>query len=193
MSGADYDVVGSLIDEVDGRMFLGKPLENSNRKGGRNNATTNESNNSSNNCNRNDEDTVERQESEDNLRLVSHKVAELKSRHRKGRWSMQRLSQFGLPLGQPNGSGNGANAGAVNTVNANNPPRAPRQPDSDLPYKPRKRGMLLGPLRLHSFVELSRGLFAAQDINATERKILAALEYQVNPPTGNPSGHNIGN
>ena len=44
--------------------------------------------------------------------------------------------------------------------------------------------MLSGPLRLHSFVELSRGLFAASDIADTERRILRALGYVVNPPTG---------
>ena len=43
--------------------------------------------------------------------------------------------------------------------------------------------MLSGPLRLVSFVELSRGLFTARDIIDTERKILVALNYVVNPPT----------
>ena len=43
--------------------------------------------------------------------------------------------------------------------------------------------MLSGPLRLVSFVELSRGLFTAKDITDTERKILVALNYVVNPPT----------
>lgn len=52
-----------------------------------------------------------------------------------------------------------------------------------IPFKPRKRGMLSGPLRLNSFVELSRGLFTFRDITDTESKILKALNYVVNPPT----------
>jgi hypothetical protein len=43
--------------------------------------------------------------------------------------------------------------------------------------------MLSGPLRLNSFVELSRGLFTSHDITDTETKILKALNYVVNPPT----------
>ncbi|KAL3775780.1 hypothetical protein ACHAW5_006267 [Stephanodiscus triporus] len=59
----------------------------------------------------------------------------------------------------------------------------PAAPHSNLPYKPRKRGMLSGPLRLHSFVELSRGLFTARDIVETETKVLVSMNYVVNPPT----------
>lgn len=38
-------------------------------------------------------------------------------------------------------------------------------------------------LRINAFVELSRGLFSIETIETTERSILAALEWRVNPPT----------
>lgn len=38
-------------------------------------------------------------------------------------------------------------------------------------------------LRINAFVELSRGLFSVETIEATERSILATLEWRVNPPT----------
>lgn len=167
VSGAEYDVVESLIHEVDGRAFLGKPLDDDSRDNGDADA-------------QDDDDDVCSHESDDDLRAVSHKLADLKRRHRKGRWNMsQRLSQFGLPLqGLPVGDRNGSRRNHPDRM-----PREPKRPHSDLPYKPRKRGMLSGPLRLHSFVELSRGLFTSKDITDTERRILVALNYVVNPPT----------
>jgi hypothetical protein len=38
-------------------------------------------------------------------------------------------------------------------------------------------------LRLHSFVELSRGQFSSTDICSMERTMLASLQWRVNPPT----------
>jgi hypothetical protein len=38
-------------------------------------------------------------------------------------------------------------------------------------------------LRLHSFVELSRGQFSSEDIHSMERTMLASLQWRVNPPT----------
>jgi len=163
VSGAEYDVVASLIHEVDGRLFLGKPISS--------NSTDNDD------TIKEEEEDILSQESDDDLRAVANKISDLKRRHRKGRWSMQRLSQFGLPLGHPN------SVSAISNNNPNQPPRVPKHAHSTLPFKPRKRGMLSGPLRLHSFVELSRGLFTASDIIETEKKILQALNYVVNPPT----------
>lgn len=162
VSDLPYDVVGSLIDEVDGRTFLGRPLSDDDDKAA-------------------EEEDASSQESDDDLRAVSHKLTDLKRRHRKGRWSMHRLSQLGLPLGHPGGGGGSS---VAPTSDPSRPPKQPKHAHSSLPYKPRKRGMLSGPLRLHSFVELSRGLFTSADITDTEKKILAALDYVVNPPTG---------
>jgi len=164
VSGAGYDVVASLVHEVDGRSFLGRPLDDDDDKideGG---------------------DDSSGQESDDELRAVSNKLSDLKRRHRKGRWS-SRLGQFGLPLSVHPSAGSQSSSSSNNS-SAPAPPRQPKRAHSALPYKPRKRGMLSGPLRLHSFVELSRGLFAARDITETERRILVALDYVVNPPTG---------
>ncbi|KAL7546944.1 hypothetical protein ACHAWF_010272 [Thalassiosira exigua] len=153
VSGAEYDVVASLVHEVDGRAFLGHPLTDKPSE---------------------DEDAAdESEESDEDLRDVSRKLADLKRRHRKGRWSMGR---FSLPLVHP------SDPSRDPAVRANSAP-VPKRAHSALPYKPRKRGLLSGPLRLHSFVELSRGLFAARDITDTERRILEALRYAVNPPT----------
>ncbi|KAL7540508.1 hypothetical protein ACHAXR_010172 [Thalassiosira sp. AJA248-18] len=172
VSGADYDVVASLVDEVDGRLFLGKPLSN-------NEIAVEEE----------EETDTSSQESDEDLRAVSHKITDLKRRQRKGRWNMGRLSQFGLPIGHPNGSGgvgssaNYANSDLSSSTRSSSAPKIPKMAHSALPYKPRKRGMLSGPLRLVSFVELSRGLFTSSDITETEKKILVALNYVVNPPT----------
>jgi Cyclin, N-terminal domain len=38
-------------------------------------------------------------------------------------------------------------------------------------------------LRLHSFVELSRGQFSCEDIRSMERTMLTSLQWRVNPPT----------
>lgn len=38
-------------------------------------------------------------------------------------------------------------------------------------------------LRLHSFVELSRGQFSSEDIRSMERTMLTSLRWRVNPPT----------
>ena len=161
ISGAEYDVVDSLVNEVDGRMFLGKPLSESEKIDDE----------------KEDEDASS-QESDEDLRAVSHKITDLKRRQRKGRWNMGRLSQFGLPLGH-----HGERDNYANDLSSRSAPKQPAKPHSNMPYKPRRRGMLGGPLRLHSFVELSRGLFTSNDIIDTETKILKALNYVVNPPT----------
>ena len=159
-TGDEYDVVASLVHEVDGRAFLGKPLD----KALDNNDDDEE-----------DASSKSSQESDDDLRHVNSKLSELKRRQRKGR---RFLSNFSLPIGhhhtidQPNSSRTVIKMAKV-----------PKAAHSNLPYKPRKRGMLSGPLRLHSFVELSRGLFTSRDITDTEKKILVALNYVVNPPT----------
>jgi lipoyl(octanoyl) transferase len=38
-------------------------------------------------------------------------------------------------------------------------------------------------LRLHSFVDLSRGQFSSEDIRSMERTMLTSLQWRVNPPT----------
>mmetsp|Transcript_18175 Transcript_18175/g.39288 ORF Transcript_18175/g.39288 Transcript_18175/m.39288 type:complete len:810 (-) Transcript_18175:158-2587(-) len=162
ITGAEYDVVASLVHEVDGRAFLGKPLA------------------------KDDNDTIEEDdedssslESNEELRTVHHKISDLKRRQRKGRWGSRLSAQFGLPLAHSaNRDCDRSHSEPISTR-----PKMPKAPHSALPYKPRKRGMLGGPLRLHSFVELSRGLFTAKDISDTETKILKALNYVVNPPT----------
>lgn len=99
------------------------------------------------------------EESDDEIRALSNKIKDLRRRHRLGR-----LHRLG-------GSSSGANEKSSAAVL------------HPIPFKPRKRGMLSGPLRLNSFVELSRGLFTSHDITDTETKILKALNYVVNPPT----------
>lgn len=49
--------------------------------------------------------------------------------------------------------------------------------ESDDPNGPRRK------LKIDAFVELSRGFFPVDVIEATERQILSALEWRVNPPT----------
>lgn len=104
-------------------------------------------------------------ESDDDLQALSNKILDLRRKQRLGRL------HFGF------GFGSGAAAAPVPALNP------PAKPHSNIPYKNRRRGMLSGPLRLHSFVELSRGLFTAQDITDTERKILKTLNYVVSVPT----------
>ncbi|KAL7467965.1 hypothetical protein ACHAXS_008198 [Conticribra weissflogii] len=106
------------------------------------------------------DDSEEDDESDEDIRALSSKIADLKRRHRQGRL----LNRGGSALSQKESI-------------------EQQQPLHPIPFKPRKRGMLSGPLRLSSFVELSRGLFTAQDITDTETKILKALNYVVNPPT----------
>lgn len=171
VSGDEYDVVASLVHEVDGRAFLGKSMVT---KEGKMDVVEDE------------EDAPSRGTDED-IRAVSQKINDLKRRHRMGRWS-SRLSHFGLPLGAYPSVINNENeanslAMAQSTSSARKVPKVPAAPHSLLPYKPRKRGMLSGPLRLHSFVELSRGLFTSKDITDTEMKILLSMNYVVNPPT----------
>jgi hypothetical protein len=93
-------------------------------------------------------------ESDDEIRALSDKIKDLRRRHRLGRLNL---------LG-----------GLEEKIEKVLHP---------IPFKPRKRGMLSGPLRLNSFVELSRGLFTFRDITDTETKILKTLNYVVNPPT----------
>ncbi|KAL9182394.1 hypothetical protein ACHAXT_013046 [Thalassiosira profunda] len=158
VSGAEYCAVASLVHEVDGRAFLGAPKEE-------------------------EEETEEpsSDESEDDLKAVHHELADLKRRQRRGRWTVKGLGPFPtLPFaGAPHREFRHSASLPVPRASRAQPPA----PHSALPYKPRKRGMLSGPLRLHSFVELSRGLFTARDITTTEKKILKALNYAVNPPT----------
>ncbi|KAL3799968.1 hypothetical protein HJC23_007441 [Cyclotella cryptica] len=111
-----------------------------------------------------DEDSNE--ESDDEIRALSNKIRDLRRRHRLGR-----LHRLG---------GGHARDGVVSEKSVVTPAAAVLHP---IPFKPRKRGMLSGPLRLNSFVELSRGLFTSQDITDTESKMLKALNYVVNPPT----------
>ncbi len=140
-SGEHFDIVESLLAEVDGfGLFKGAPKK-----------TT---------C-RGDDDG---EESDDDLQALSDKIQDLRRKQRLGR-----LHRFGF--------GNGGAAAAMST------PDPPAKPHSNIPYKNRRRGMLSGPLRLHSFVELSRGLFTAEDITDTERRILKALNYVVSVPT----------
>mmetsp|Transcript_5404 Transcript_5404/g.11074 ORF Transcript_5404/g.11074 Transcript_5404/m.11074 type:complete len:772 (+) Transcript_5404:434-2749(+) len=106
------------------------------------------------------DDSEDDDESDEDIRALSSKIADLKRRHRHGRL---------LNLG--------------GSLSSQKPSKENQQPLHPIPFKPRKRGMLSGPLRLSSFVELSRGLFTAQDITDTETKILKALNYVVNPPT----------
>ena len=98
-----------------------------------------------------------------NLRELSDKILDLRRKQRLGRL------QLGFEFG------NGGDTAAK--------PNFPANPHSNIPYKNRRRGMLSGPLRLHSFVELSRGLFTTEDITGTERKILKALNYVISVPT----------
>eukprot|EP00956_Cyclotella_meneghiniana_P012473 scaffold17727_cov81-Cyclotella_meneghiniana.AAC.2 len=95
-------------------------------------------------------------ESDDEMRALSIKIKDLRRRHRLGRLNRLGLAEDG---------------------------RSSEKILHPIPFKPRKRGMLSGPLRLNSFVELSRGLFTSRDITDTEVKILKALNYVVNPPT----------
>jgi len=145
-SGEAYDVIGSLEDEVEGRAFLGRPLDEF------------------------DGDDGETDDEDDDLRELSSKINELKRKQKRGRLSLGRLFSHGSACG-------------AHHPHVGSSRLQPARAHSDLPYKPRKRGMLSGPLRLVSFVELSRGLFTAKDITDTERKILVALNYVVNPPT----------
>lgn len=134
--GELYDVVGSLLAEVDGYGIKGYPKDSADEE---------------------EEADDESHESDDEIRVLSNKIKDLRRRHRLGR--LQRL-----------GGGSISNTTITSTLHP-------------IPFKPRKRGMLSGPLRLNSFVELSRGLFTARDITDTETKILKALNYVVNPPT----------
>lgn len=102
------------------------------------------------------EDDDSNAESDDEIRALSNKIKDLRRRHRLGR-----LNRLGVNTAE------NKKEKLLHTV----------------PFKPRKRGMLSGPLRLNSFVELSRGLFTSRDITDTEAKILKALNYVVNPPT----------
>ncbi len=112
-----------------------------------------------------DNDDGDGEESDDDLRALSDKILGLRRKQRLGR----------LHLGFGFGS-----SGAAAPLSI---PEPPAKPHSNIPYKNRRRGMLSGPLRLHSFVELSRGLFTAEDIADTERKILKSLNYVVSVPT----------
>ena len=159
-TGDEYDVVASLVHEVDGRAFLGKPLD----KALDNNDDDEE-----------DASSKSSHESDDDLRHINSKLSEMKRRQRKGR---RFLSNFSLPIGQHHTIDQPTSSRTVTKT-----AKVPKAAHSNLPYKPRKRGMLSGPLRLHSFVELSRGLFTSRDITDTEKKILVALNYVVNPPT----------
>lgn len=102
------------------------------------------------------EDDEDSNESDDEMKALSNKIKDLRRRHRLGRLNR---------LGPAEGS------------------KSIEKVLHPIPFKPRKRGMLSGPLRLNSFVELSRGLFTSRDITDTEVKILKALNYVVNPPT----------
>jgi hypothetical protein len=100
------------------------------------------------------------------------------------RWGSRLGSSFGLPLSSCGGGGDAPRTASASSIaSSTTSSRMPAAPHSNLPYKPRKRGMLSGPLRLHSFVELSRGLFTARDIVETETKVLVSMNYVVNPPT----------
>ena len=114
-------------------------------------------------------------ENDNNLRAVSRKLSDLKHRLLKRQWGRQRLGQFRLPLG--------ASCSTAQGYHSCLPP-APKLSLQGVPYKPHKSGMLAGPLRLHSFVELGRNRFNSADIEDMERRILAALNYVVNLPTG---------
>lgn len=164
-SGEAYDVVASLVNEVDGRAFLGMPMVK--------------------------EDKIKVDEDEmiangggdkhdDDIKAMSRKIADLARRHRMTRWG-SKLSQFGLPTAiHPSPTPTSFKSLQPSFPKPSVPPK---QPHSSLPFKPRKRGMLSGPLRLHSFVELSRGLFTAKDIVETEKLILLSMDYAMNPPT----------
>ncbi|KAL3759162.1 hypothetical protein ACHAWU_002043 [Discostella pseudostelligera] len=172
VSGEEYDVVASLVHEVDGRAFLGKSIA----KDGKMDVDD-------------EEDGHNHEEIDDDLRAVSQKINDLKRRHRMGRWS-SRLSHFGLPLVGVYPSAISSDSRINSSVmmqssmsGTTKVPKVPAAAHSMLPYKPRKRGMLSGPLRIHSFVELSRGLFTSKDITDTEKKILLSMNYVVNPPT----------
>jgi len=158
VSGDEYNVVTSLIHEVDGRAFLGKPLD--------------KALDPQDKVPQDNED--DDHESDEDLRFVSSKLSELRRRQKKGRWSR---------LGFGNNHSSVAPESTSSSRYSTSKSLQPKAPNPGLPYKPRKRGMLSGPLRLHSFVELSRGLFTSRDITDTETKILKALNYVVNPPT----------
>jgi len=161
VSGDEYNVVTSLIYEVDGRAFLGKPLDKALDP-------------SQDKDDPQDNEDVDH-ESDEDLRFVSNKLSELRRKQKKGRWS-----RLGFGNNHSSIAPESTSSSRYNTSKSSLQPKAP---NSGLPYKPRKRGMLSGPLRLHSFVELSRGLFTSRDITDTETKILKALNYVVNPPT----------
>ena len=179
VSGDEYDVVASLVHEVDGRAFLGKPIVAKKDDNGKMEDEDDE----------NDDAPGASQEIDEEIRAVSQKINDLKRRHRMGRWSSRLSHSFGLPLGgsiggYPSVVNNNSDIGeVVRSTKIPNVIVPTVQPHSHLPYKPRKRGMLSGPLRLHSFVELSRGLFTSKDITDTEMKILLSMNYVVNPPT----------
>jgi len=159
VSGDEYNVVTSLIYEVDGRAFLGKPLDKALDPQDHKDPQ---------------DDNEDDHESDEDLRFVSSKLSELRRRQKKGRWSR---------LGFGNNHSSVAPESTSSSRYDTSKSLQPKAPNPGLPYKPRKRGMLSGPLRLHSFVELSRGLFTSRDITDTETKILKALNYVVNPPT----------
>ena len=141
ISGEHFDVIESLLAEVDGfGLFKGASKKST--------------------CHGDDEE-----ESDDELQALSDKILDLRRKQKSGRLHLN----FGF-----------GSCGAATTVSRLEPPV---KPHSNIPYKNRRRGMLSGPLRLHSFVELSRGLFTAEDIADTERKILKSLNYVVNVPT----------
>ena len=166
-SGEAYDVVASLVNEVDGRAFLGMPIAEKEDKI------------------EEDEDKMVTtngggDEHDDDIKAMSRKIADLARRHRMARWG-SKLSQFGLPTAiHPSPTPTSFKSLQPSFPK---PSVQPKQPHSSLPFKPRKRGMLSGPLRLHSFVELSRGLFTAMDIVETEKLILLSMDYAMNPPT----------
>lgn len=142
ISGEHFDVIESLLAEVDGfGMFKGPPKEST--------------------CDADDEE-----ESDDELQALSDKILDLRRKQKLGRLHL--------------GFGFGSCGSTATTVSR---PEPPVKPHSNIPYKNRRRGMLSGPLRLNSFVELSRGLFTTEDIVDTERKILKALNYVVSVPT----------
>ncbi|KAL3777165.1 hypothetical protein ACHAWO_003222 [Cyclotella atomus] len=103
-----------------------------------------------------EEEDEDSNESDDEIRALSNKIKDLRRRHRLGR---------------------------LNRSGGTTEDKLGEKVLHPIPFKPRKRGMLSGPLRLNSFVELSRGLFTYRDITDTETKILKALNYVVNPPT----------
>ena len=126
--------------------------------GGRGN---NDDSNNTNHLHLLDNEEEDEEDEDDDIRALSSKIADLRRRHRS-----ERLSRL-----------------THTATDSSNSGTHQQQPLHPVPFKPRKRGMLSGPLRLSSFVELSRGLFISRDITDTETKILKALNYVVNPPT----------